>query len=184
MPSEEHPGDAVLTADDRAFLTTLANTLKTQDRAGTAKPVIYQILERKQDVGYEEAFADGMALGLGNDGVGFYDDDVDGAKRFLIEHYDVDAGMLSDLHTLQDVADWCERHDIPAVYTGYRDSETFHGFFLTHAALQEHMQANAYHYTHPVSYAHYAGFRNPELERLLAIVEKFATVDDPETRTL
>ena len=34
---------AVLTPEDVEFLTALANELKTQDTAGTARPVIYQM---------------------------------------------------------------------------------------------------------------------------------------------
>ena len=169
----------VLTSDDIAFLIALANELKTQDRAYTAKPVIYQIMEKKKEVGYEEDFADGMAVGIGDDSAEFYDNDVEGAKQFLVENYGFkDAAALAELKTLEDVADLCACLDVRAVYTGYRDTETFKGFFLTKAALKRHVEANHYHYTNPVSYAQYAGFRNPELERLLNIIEKFATVEE------
>lgn len=170
---------SVLTVDDLAFLTNLANELKTQDRAYTAKPVIYQIMEAKKEVCIDLAYADGPALALGDDATAFYDEDVEGARAWLLDGFDWTAETLDDIRnatSLRELADFCEEHDINYHYTGFRDIETFTGFFLTKAALQRHVEANAYHYTNPVSYAQYAGFRNPELERLLTIIEKFATV--------
>lgn len=177
--SETNLASEVLSSDDIAFLVALANELKTQDRGGTAKPVIYQIQEHKKEWGYEEDWADGMDLFIGEQGE-FFDDDVAGAKQFLVENYAVDGAMLANAETLKDVADICADRDIPATYTGYLDAETYKGFFLTQAALKQHIASNGHHYKNPVSCAQFGGFRNPELERLLAIVEKFASVTDPQ----
>ena len=45
--SASDPSHTPLTPDDIAFLTSLANALKSQDTVSTAKPVIYQILQRQ-----------------------------------------------------------------------------------------------------------------------------------------
>lgn len=171
----------MLTADDRAFLVDLANTLRTQERLGTAKPVIYQILERIKELAADPDYADGMALALGEDADVYYEDDIAEAKEWLWDWFEWDnAGLrtLCKANTLKALADFCETAGITYHYTGYREVERYTGFFLTREALQTHLEANGHHYKHPVSYAHYAGFRNPELERLLDIVEKFATVEE------
>ena len=177
----QNPVEA-LTAEDLAFLTALANELKTQDTAHTRKPVIYQIVERAREVGVEEDYADGPTIGIGDDGAGFYDDDVAGAREYLMNLWEFDAREAAELKkakTLEDIAQFCaDRDDIRYVYTGYRDTETFKGFFLTKAALKRHIESNKHHYSNPVSYAQAAGWRNPELERLLTIIEKFATVEE------
>lgn len=99
-----------------------------------------------------------------------------------MSHWDFDereTAELKEAKTLEYIAQWCAyRDDIRCIFTGYRDTETFRGFFLTKAALKRHVEANHYHYNHPVSCARAAGWRNPELERLLNIVEKFATVEE------
>lgn len=95
-----------------------------------------------------------------------------------LEDFEWTADELAKIHTilcLDDLAAFCDTHDVNYRFIGYRDTETFQGFFLTLRALKQHVAHNDYHYHHPVSYAHAAGWRNPELERLLAIVEKFAT---------
>ena len=169
---------AVLTPEDVEFLTALANELKTQDTAGTARPVIYQIMERKKDPCIDPAYADGMVLALGEDGEEFFDEDVAGARAWLLEGFEWTPEELATIDaasSLENLADFCEEHGVPYHFTGYRDIETFQGFFLTLHALRQHVERNDYHYKHPVSYAQAAGWRNPELKRLLAIVEKFAT---------
>lgn len=169
----------VLTPEDMEFLTSLANELKTQDTAYTAKPVIYQIMARKKDPGMDPAYADGMVLDLGEDGEEFFDADVAGARAWLLDGFEWTPEALTRLHaasSLEDLADFCEEQDVRYHFTGYREVETFKGFFLTKRALTRHLESNHYHYEKPVtSYAQAAGWRNPELERLLEIVEKFAT---------
>ena len=179
---EENRLCEVLTPDDVKFLTELANELKTQNTAGTANPVIYQIMERKKDPGIDPAYADGMVLYLGEDSEEFFDKDVAGAQSWLRDD-EWTADELATINAavcLNDLAAFCERHGVPYHFTGYRDSETFQGCFLTLRALNQHVAYNNYHYHHPVSYAQAAGWRNPELERLLAIVEKFAAIDASE----
>ena len=177
--SETQDLSSVLTPEDMEFLKSLAHELLTQNTAGTAKPVIYQIMERKKDPGIDPAYADGMVLYLGEDSEEFFDKDVAGAQSWLRDD-EWTADELATINAavcLDDLAAFCERHGVPYHFTGYRDIETFQGFFLTLRALKQHVAHNDYHYHHPVSYAHAAGWRNSELEQLLAIVEKFAAIN-------
>lgn len=175
---ETHRLSDVLTADDWEFLTSLANELKTQDTACTAQPVIFQILERTQAVGMDPAYADGMILALGEDCISFLEKDLAEARAWLREGFEwspEEIAKLDDASCLKDLAEFSDEHGVAYHFTGYRDSEQFKGFFLTRRALTEHVERNAHHYSNPVSYAQTAGWRNPELERLLGIIEKFAT---------
>lgn len=174
----------ILTPDDVQFLTSLANELQTQDTAHTATPVIYQIMERTKDVGIDRDYADGVVLTLGEDGECFYDNQVTEAKEWLleVEWQPEEVAKIKAVTCLEDLAIFCEEYDVFYSFTGYRDTETFTGFFLTQSALKRHVAANSYYYKNPVSYAHYTGWQNPELRRLLEIVGKFATVIEKNGR--
>jgi len=182
MNAQTAPLSTILSDSDLDFLVTLANKLTTQDTAATRKPVIYQIIEQTKDIGIDSDYADGVALYLGDDGDTFYDQDVDGAREFLMNLWELDDSEVTQLHeaqTLKDFAQVCaDRDDIRYGYTSYRQSERFTGFFLTKDAADQHIQYNGYHYSHPMTYAQAAGWRNPELEHLLTIIEKFATPGD------
>lgn len=191
----------ILTAEDVAFLKELAHEILTQDTACTATPVYYSILEKSKDVGIDPNYADGMLLGCEDHE--WTEDEVDEAIRAIIEwHFDgveeddgiieqdidpdeedddsdkkTDKEKVEELRactTLEEVYSFCEENGIDDMhYTGYRDTETHKGMFLTKKALKKHVELNHYHYKKPVSYCHH-GWRNPELEKLLDIVKKFA----------
>lgn len=172
-----------LTAEDIAFLTRLANELETQDTAFTRKPIIYQIMEEKKDVGIDSEYADGVVLSIGDDGEEFFDDDVEIARSSLLTEWEFEGEekvWLYEAKTLEDLAKFCEDVGIRNQYGHYRNTVTFSGFFLTKSALQRHVGENQHHYKNPFSFAQAAGWRNPELERLLDIVEKFAAESGEE----
>ncbi len=183
--SAPDPSHTPLTPDDIAFLTSLANALKTQDTASTAKPVIYQILQRKREIGIDPDYSDGIVLSLGDDHEEFDNQDVDRARAWLLEEFawsPEELERITSASCLEDFADFCEESGrVNYRFTGYRNIETYSGFFLTQRALLDHVQHNGHHYQHPVSYAQAAGWRNPELERLLRIVEQFASSDSAAT---
>lgn len=91
----------ILNEADLSFLKELAHKLKTQDRRGTSKPVIYQIIDR-------------------------------GEKQ---------------------------------------------GAFLTLQSAERHLKENNYNYGKKAHVYVSYGWRNPELERLLNIIEKFDEED-------
>ena len=171
----------VLTTEDVEFLTALANELKTQDRHATAKPVLFQILENKPFIGIDPDFGVGEVLVLGDEGESFFDDDVEGAREWLLDGVDWTDEALKQIQkasTLKELDDFLEESErFSHTLTGYVREETYKGAFLTKKALLEHVKHNAHHYTDPKPYATYV-WRNPELERLLTIIEKFATVEE------
>ncbi len=180
--SASEPSHTPLTPDDIAFLTSLANALKSQDTVSTAKPIIYQIRQRQREIGADPDDSDGIVLGLGDDDEAFYDKDVDGARAWLLEGFawsPEELERIASASCLEDFADFCEESGrVNYRFTGYRNIETYSGFFLTQRALLDHVQHNGHHYQDPVSYAQAAGWRNPELERLLRIIEKFASSEN------
>lgn len=166
----------VLIPDDVDFFTELARALKTQDRAGTAPPVIFRVMETKRRIAMDPACSEGMVLVLGEDGTEFFETDVAEAKAFLREYAfdNNDRDALDAVDTLSGLAAFCEEKEIPDFhYTGYEHYEQCTGVFLTRAACEHHIAAYRNHYDNPKVYADHA-WRNPEFERLLAIVEEFA----------
>ena len=174
---EENRFCEALTPDDVKFLTELANELKTQDCVATAKPVVFKVMETKKRVAMDPAYSDGMVLVLGEDGTEFFEADVAAAQDFLREYEfdDKDMEDLDAIDTIEGLATFCEEKGIDDFhYTGYERYEKFSGEFLTRRACERHIAANRHHYEDPKVYTDYA-WRNPEFERLLEIVEKFAT---------
>ncbi|MBP2638805.1 MAG: hypothetical protein H6Q72_4712 [Firmicutes bacterium] len=164
--------DNILTPEDIEFLRELGRELKTQDNAATATPIYFTIMQEDITTGIDEEYADGMCV---CDCEGNIFIETDDFKKFLIENYadSFDAEELEDMEIweLFGLAERCGVDDL--TYTGYRNIEKHDGVFLTRKALDDHVKANYYHYKkNPVSYAHHA-WRNPEMKRLLEIVEKF-----------
>ena len=170
-----------LTADDIEFLTNLANALKTQNTHGTRKPIFIQVREPKKDWGFDLDYADGTALIIGNDepDVAFT---VEEAKESLKEFH-IDEDDLQGLKELDgavsfdDIETFCQSKNIKCFEGGFRDTETFHNAFLTISGYERHMKMNRHHYGAKAGFWVDHAFRNPELEQLLTIVEKFGTVE-------
>ena len=161
----------ILTAEDVEFLAALANELRTQDRCATARPVLFQVCEPKRIFGFDPDYTDDIGLLMGDD----YAECVtlEEAKEFLADR-EIGEGELAALDSLEAVNAYCERVGIACTLTGYRDSEVLHNAFLTRSGYEQHMDRNRHNYAKGsapyVSYGH----RNPQLERLLEIIDKFA----------
>jgi hypothetical protein len=110
---------------------------------------------------------------LGDDPQEFYE--VDKAKEWIAEAHHIPLDDMSDCDSLGDLHRFLDKLDIRNTYTGYNRGEKFHNCFLTKRACERHIRLNDYHYRQPKPFADTA-WRNPEFERLLRIVEKFATV--------
>lgn len=167
----------VLTAEDVEFLRKLGNVLKTQDNCGNAKPLFFTIREELKIGGIDLDYSDGAVLVIGDDHDEFYD--LDSAKESISEWYDIPIEDMSEHSSLSDLHDFLDKRGIDNTYTGYNNGEKFHNCFLTKRACEQHIRLNHYHYKRPKPYADTA-WRNPEFERLLRIVEKFATVEEDE----
>lgn len=172
-----NPEADILTSDDVTFLVALGNELITQDRASTAKPVFYQVLQDHRRWGMDCDYADDVVFNLGEDeGENFYSGQELALKYTILRDFELGNDDKADLDAAEDLSaihEICEHLGIPAHYTGYADEEVREGCWLTLAGVKRHIDANGYHYKNPRTYAAYSC--DPVFKRLLAIVEKFAT---------
>lgn len=154
------------------ILTALANELRTQDRRATAKPVIFQVFERERVWCIDPDYTDDVGLLISDDGVECLT--VEDAKEQLADYDDVPQETLDRLTSLEDVKAFCDKRGIRCALTGYQEREKLSNAFLTLSGYEQHMALNGHNYRHGAeSYVSHA-FRNPQLARLLEIVEKFA----------
>ena len=162
-----------LAPDDIEFLRSLANELKTQNTYGTAKPVFIQARTEKKIFGIDLDCADHQALLIGDEHDAFYT--VEEAKEHLYEYFDIEAEQLSDIDSFDEIVKYCGDRDIPCFIGGYNDSHVLSGCFLTMSGYEQHMKLNRHNYDGKTEFWVDHIWRNPQLERLLAIVEKFAS---------
>lgn len=169
----------VLTREDLVFLQGLAKELKAQDSRGTAKPLIYKIREEVVVTGLDADYGVGQCL-ISEDGKVYFFDEV--CNLILSEHPDYDdvyklaednglelaeedyEGMLSLFYELG-MDGWQLSH--------FREEFKFSGEFLTYESAETHLKENRHHYNDTaVIYTAHA-WRNPLLENLVTIIEKF-----------
>lgn len=171
-----------LTADDVKFLTELANELKTQDTGAQRKPVFIQVLEPIKQWGMDVDYADGVAVYIGdiNDGSPCFT--VEEAKTDLEDNYEIGSDALAELHTMDDIKEFCEEEGIECHIAAYKEDVRLHQMFLTFSAYEQHMKMNGHNYRYGSHSWMDTFFRNPQMERLVEIVEKFATVKEGEAK--
>ena len=161
--------------DDIKFLKNISKQLKTQDRKATAKPIYYQIREFKNEYGYDTDYSHNVCLMIGDEFTPAHT--VEEAKELIIGYYDPKNNSLNHLkecNFLGSIKTWCENRDINCVLTGYKEKHKDENIFLTKKAIDEHIKQNYHHYEQGEDTMRYIkhGWRNPELKRLLAIIEK------------
>ena len=168
----------ILSSDDVEFLRDLARELKTQDTLCTAKPIFWQVREKVKRYAIDPNYSDSVCVLIGDDG-GEHFEDVDEAKKHLVEDYEIPEEDLSWIDELAEIEEFCNKRDILCHYTGYDNDENKSGCFLTKKALDNHIKLNYYHYKQGKNTTGYCdhAWRNPELKRLLEIVEKFDSVE-------
>lgn len=177
-----------LSPEDVEFLTALASELRTQDRLATARPVIFHACETIREWGFDPQYTDDVGLLMGDDATEIMT--VEAAKEWLLDDIPLDedgepeteaekktAREINALETLEDVDRYCEREGIRCYLTGYKDQERRSNAFLTRSGYEQHMHLNRHNYRHAKEVTFYVdhAFRNPQLARLLKIVDKFAT---------
>lgn len=163
-----------LTAEDMEFLTRLANELRTQNRGATARPVLFHVLQRRRVWGMDPAYTDDVGLLMGDDEPAECVT-LDEAKDFLASAYDVEPETLATFGSLEEIEDYCDRRGIAVHRTGYAEQETLSNAFLTRSGFKQHMELNGHNYRRGAETYIAHAFRNPELSRLLEIVDKFVT---------
>ena len=169
----------ILTENDIKFLKELANELKTQDNLCTAKPLVHQIMENEYEYGYDLDYAEGRAMLISEESEPFHT--AEEAKEWLNEWNEPDDDLIG-CEDFEDIENWCEERKIRCSIIGYKKKEKYQNAFLTRKACEKHIQQNYYHYEQDkdtICYTNH-GWRNPELQRLLEIVEKFADKEGDE----
>lgn len=171
-----------MTNDDLKFLSKLSEELRTQDNCGTADPYFFTI-HTKQKVYTPDGCGDFYE---------FHDSDRDYSKEEFIEelfdYYDLKKGlneykvkseMLNEtdpdsiLFIAEESFKDFDSEDYGIAYYNLEFSEhrNVKSPFLTRKSAEQHLQANAHHYSKDAFvYCNYA-FRNPELERLVKILK-------------
>ena len=164
-----------LNEEDMEFLKGLAHQLKTQDRRGTNKPVIYQILDI--NVRWDNDDSQGF------DEVKIYGDDgsildtLEEMKQYIIDYPEAFETDLDDLKK-----EVIEEYGIDEIVEIYKEAEfnisyghherELKNAFLTKKSAEQHLDENGHHYHEKAHiYVSYA-WRNLELEKVLNIIEK------------
>ena len=171
-----------LTKEDISFLKELANEIKSQDRSCTRKPVYFTICENEFVTGIDIEYADDFCL---VDEEGNILLTVGDAIQSISYHFDEDdddeleqLNILKLCSDLDEVNEFCEDNNLDTyTYTGYKTQETHSEIFLTRSAYENHVKSNSHHYEDPICYTKHA-WRNPQLEKLLEIVEKFSDTEE------
>ncbi|MFW6015859.1 MAG: hypothetical protein ACOCRK_05435 [bacterium] len=174
---EEMVTKDILTKEDIKFLKELGTELKTQDHMGTAKPLFHQIRDWEYEYGYDPDYSEGVAIIIGDDYEPFHT--LKEAIEHIEEWYEPEEKDLEELrkcYSFLDIEWWCTDRGFNSVITGYQKKYRSQNAFLTRKACRKHIEQNYYHYQQGKDTICYTdhGWRNPELKKLLEIVEKFA----------
>ena len=174
-----------LTTEDLTFLKELAHELRTQKNYATAKPLVFKIREIIVVTGAEWEYAKGACL-IDEDYQTYLEPrevveileqehlEEGQTLRGIAEEHDIDL----DEEDLDSLFELTEAMGLEWKSSYYSETERFSGAFLTERAAREHLEANYYHYNSTAHVYCTCGWRNPELEQLLEIVEKFDCEDD------
>ena len=163
------PNIDFLTDEEIQFLQVLAHKLKTQDTACTRKPVYFNIQESETIFGIDREYAEECLL-IGDE----YDDvyTLEEAVEHLKKYCGFTDSELDEFYDLEDVQEFLDKYKINNILTGYKKEPKYSGVFLTRDAANKHIETNGHNLKEPLVYCQHA-FRNPELEKLLEIIEKF-----------
>jgi len=184
---EDAQGD-LLTPEDIAFLRDLANELKTQDTYCTRKPIFFQVREFEFKTGLDPEYTDDECVVLTDDYIQCTT--IQDAKDFLIERLDLDddeliseTAKINAIEDTREIEEYCGKNHIPCIRTGYEKREKLTGCFLTERACKLYLKQNGHHHKRDAdTYCDHA-WRNPEFQRLLEIVEKFADKGEPQNES-
>jgi len=162
----------VLKNDDFEFLKELQHELLTQEQDCQADPRYWGILEKGQEYGVMEDYADGAEF---YSYIAAANYTLDELKEHLIEEELFDEEELNGVDIPEEMVGFLEEHNMEDEYSikYFRNIERVSiqtSCFLTKRACKEHIRLNHYHYTKPQTYAMTA-WRNPEFERLLNILK-------------
>lgn len=171
-----------LNEEDLKFLKELARKRKTQEKDGCADPVYWMIQDQTNnftDDGEYTMFFDEQGEELYNTYYELNKENLEKFKDYIKDNFNLDE---DELEALQNLADNVGLEEFIYLYDIDINSRTFtreyfisysSGPFLTKEAAKQHLKDNYYHYSKNARTYGMVGWRNPEFERLMEIVEKF-----------
>jgi len=158
MPSIE------ISDEDLKFLRELSHEIRTQDNAGTADPYFITVRTSRLVI---------VPQGHGSGDPVYHDEQDDEPATALHKSTEEAAKALADYGLTDNEVS--RRVDALVEY-GTEEVESDHNVFFTRVGYEAHMRLYGHNYGHrstmnPHSYTHHAS-RNPEIKRLLEIVQK------------
>ncbi|OCL28644.1 hypothetical protein U472_00365 [Orenia metallireducens] len=175
----------ILNQEDIQFLQDLGRELKEQDNHCTAKPLIFNVYKDDLEFGVDPDFggSDLYAIVEAADPENaIYSDDIEEMQEFVKDYsYDNDI-EIKEINSPDDYKEFLEENEIEYYISYIRKKKVKENAFLTEKAAWEHVKGNKHHYNRygePKVYCSH-GWRNPELKKLLEIIEKFADLDELE----
>lgn len=177
----------ILNIEEIKFLKELAQKRKTQEKDGCADPVYWMIQDEKNvfsdDGEYSVFFYDDGNGELYNTYYEFDRDNLEEFKSYILENFDLDT---DDREALKEVDDndsleaFISMYDIDInrrSFTREHFITDMTGPFLTKESCKEHLKDNYYHYSKNARTYGMVGWRNPEFQKLMEIIEKFDNIE-------
>lgn len=177
-----------LSAENIEFLKTLSSEMKNQDPLGTASPRLWVIRDVKE-VPTSDDYADGYQPFDEDNCEELDSEDLDERIALAVDEEGDDKlnNFIKGHHYLEldyaELADWNLGLKVELLFL-YGENiklipyieEIFvtdtAGSFLTQQAAKNHIEANRHHYSNNVHTYCIHAWRNPEMERLIDIIEQ------------
>lgn len=168
---------SILNPENIKFLKELSKKLKTQENFGTARPLVFQIVDYETSAVYWDDDADYIAVSHNGEEFGKYENTDGGFNEFL-EEYKEYYGLNDEEEEYDETA------DIPDDFDGIKDLDGFYtvcctekqvlkNFFLTIEEAEKYLKNNRGKYNEKARVTCSYGGYSHELTKLLEIVEKF-----------
>lgn len=190
-----------ITIDDKTyeFLVNTGREILTQDNRCTAKPIVFLVQAKHEEVRPEECSDKHKIIddeGAEIETPELVEDILSNATDailkniFLVEFEDIEDGLraatsLDDIMEIVDIDDYIKQFRAHWRHVYFDEEHRYGGegaFFLTEKACHAHIDRNKHNYDQPRSYVEHA-YRNPEIEQLCRFLTDLATAvqNQPET---
>lgn len=166
---------SILSPKNKKFLKELSTKLKTQKNFGTARPLIFQIVDYETSAVYWDEDADYISIIHNGEEFGTYENTDSGFNEFLNEYkeyYGLDEEEY--IKTAEFPDDFNEIKDLDGFNTVCcTEKQVLKNFFLTIEEAEKYLENNRGKYNEKAQVTCSYGGYSQELTKLLEIVEKF-----------
>lgn len=170
----------ILSIDEINFLKQLARKRKTQEKDGCADPVFWMIQDQKNVFTDDGEYL--MFFGYGEELYNTYNnfdkERLEDLKEYIIDNTDITVDEIEEVKEIKnngDLIQFLDWNDLDINYRRFKREyfiSTTTGPFLTKEAAKKHLEENHYHYSKNARTYGLVGWRNPEFEKLMSIIEK------------